>query len=139
VKIVFFSDAYRPRVNGVVSSMDEFAKNLQKRGHEVLIVCPSYPELDELGLEEPIPTLRIPSLPAVVSSEDRVAQLWYEPEVFRQLDAFSPDVVHVQTEFSIGTMGRRYCKKRGYPVISTRSGSAPVWRRARNGMDPQWD
>lgn len=119
MKIVFFSDAYRPRVNGVVSSMDEFAKNLQKRGHEVLIVCPSYPELDELGLEEPIPTLRIPSLPAVVSSEDRVAQLWYEPEVFRQLDAFSPDVVHVQTEFSIGTMGRRYCKKRGYPVIST--------------------
>uniref|UniRef100_A0A7C3IG96 Glycosyltransferase family 4 protein n=1 Tax=Gracilinema caldarium TaxID=215591 RepID=A0A7C3IG96_9SPIR len=119
MKIVFFSDAYRPRVNGVVSSMDEFAKKLQKRGHEVLIVCPSYPELDELGLEEPIPTLRIPSLPAVVSSEDRVAQLWYEPEVFRQLDAFSPDVVHVQTEFSIGTMGRRYCKKRGYPVIST--------------------
>jgi glycosyltransferase involved in cell wall biosynthesis len=119
MNIVFFADAYRPRVNGVVSSMDEFAKNLQKRGHRVLIVCPSYPEMDEHNNDEPIPTLRVPSLPAVVSSEDRLAKLWYEPEVFRQIDEFKPDVVHVQTEFSIGSMGRRYCRKRGFPVIST--------------------
>lgn len=119
MNIAFFSDAYRPRINGVVSSMDEFAKNLQKRGHRVVIVCPTYPELDEGNIDEPIPTIRVPSLPAVFSSEDRLAQLWSEPEVFRQMDAFAPDVIHVQTEFSIGGMGRRYCKKRGYPVLST--------------------
>ncbi|WP_304226141.1 glycosyltransferase [Gracilinema caldarium] len=103
----------------MVSSMDEFAKNLVKRGHKLLIVCPSYPELDVMALEEPVPTLRIPSLPAVVSKEDRLAKLWYEPEVFRELDAFKPDVVHIQTEFSIGQMGRRYCHHRGFPIIST--------------------
>lgn len=119
MNIVFFADAYRPRVNGVVSSMDEFAKNLQKRGHRVLIVCPVYPELDTQSFDEPVPTLRVPSLPAVVSSEDRLAKLWYEPELFHQIDSFKPDIVHVQTEFSIGNMGRRYCRKRGIPVIST--------------------
>lgn len=120
MKIVFFSDAYRPRVNGVVSSMDEFAKNLQKRGHQVLIVCPSYSELDDMGgTDESIPTLRVPSLPALVTNEDRLAKMWYEPDIFKQIDAFHPDVVHVQTEFSIGGMGRRYCRKRGYPIIST--------------------
>ena len=119
MNIVFFADAYRPRINGVVSSMDEFAKNLQQRGHSVLIVCPSYPELDEMHYDEPVPTLRVPSFPAVVSSEDRLAKLWYEPEVFRQIDVFNPDVVHVQTEFSIGSMGRRYCRKRKLPIVST--------------------
>ena len=49
--------------------MDEFARNPQKPGHKVLIVCHSYPELDEHNHVEPVPTLRIPSIPAVVSSE----------------------------------------------------------------------
>jgi len=54
-----------------------------------------------------------------VSDEDRLAIPWYGPEALRKLDEFNPDVVHIQTEFTIGAMGRRYSRRRGIPVLST--------------------
>lgn len=117
--IAVFSDAYHPRVNGLVSSIDEFAKELRTRGHKVLIVCPSYPPQQMDGVIDQEGVLRVPSGTAIVSKEDRLALPWWAAEVFAQINAFKPDVVHVQTEFSLGFLGRRYCRKSGIPVIST--------------------
>ena len=44
MRIVYFTDAYWPRINGVTVSVQTFADALKRRSHEVLIVCPEYPK-----------------------------------------------------------------------------------------------
>lgn len=119
MRIAIFSDAYHPRVSGQVASMDEFCKSLTERGHKVCIVCPAYPPERMKGIEDPFYTIRVPSGSALVSEDDRLAIPWRESEAMRELDDFKPQAVHVQTEFSLGAMGRRYCRKRGIPIVST--------------------
>jgi glycosyltransferase involved in cell wall biosynthesis len=119
MRIAFFSDAYHPRVSGQVASMDEYCKSLTERGHEVCIVCPAYPPERMQEHQDPFRTIRVPSGSALVSEDDRLAIPWKTGEALRELDEFKPQAVHVQTEFSIGALGRRYCRKRGIPILST--------------------
>jgi len=119
MRIALFSDAYHARVSGQVASMDEFCTCLTERGHEVCIVCPSYPAERMKGVTDRLMTIRVPSGSALVSEDDRLAIPWREGEALRLLDEFKPQAVHVQTEFSIGAMGRRYCRKRSIPIMST--------------------
>jgi len=44
MKIAIFTDGYWPRIGGVNTSIDSFTYELLKREHEVMIVCPEYPE-----------------------------------------------------------------------------------------------
>ncbi len=119
MRIAFFADAYRPRVSGQVASLDEFCRSLTERGHEVCIVCPEYPPERMKAQSEPFKTIRVPSGWAIVSADDRLGLPWREQKAMRELDEFDPEAVHIQTEFSIGAMGRRYCRKRGLPIMST--------------------
>jgi glycosyltransferase involved in cell wall biosynthesis len=119
MRIAFFSDAYHPRVSGQVVSIDEFSHALTERGHQVCIVCPAYPPDRMAGHNDRYKTIRAPSGTAFVSGEDRLALPWYSYDILRQVDDFDPQVVHIHTEFSIGAMGRRYCRSRGFPVLST--------------------
>lgn len=119
MRIAFFSDAYHPRVSGQVASLDEFCKSLTERGHEICIVCPAYPPERMEGCRDPFRTIRVPSGSAFVSEDDRLAIPWKTGEALRELDEFGPQAVHVQTEFSIGALGRRYCRQRGIPILST--------------------
>jgi len=119
VRIAFFADAYHPRISGQVTSLDEFCKGLTKRGHEVRIVCPEYQAERMEGHIDLFPTIRVPSGTAIVSKDDRLGQPWRGYYALKKLKAFDPQVVHIQTEFSIGAMGRRYARRRGFPVLST--------------------
>jgi len=119
VRIAFFADAYHPRISGQVTSLDEFCKGLTERGHEVRIVCPEYPAERMEGHTDLFPTIRVPSGTAIVSKDDRLGQPWRGYYAMKALKAFNPQVVHIQTEFSIGAMGRRYARRHGFPILST--------------------
>lgn len=119
MRVAIFSDAYHPRVSGLVSSIDEFCKGLTKRGHEVRIVCPRYPSNRLNDQPDPFQTIRVASSSAFISAEDRLAIPWREHEALLELDKFDPQAVHVQTEFSIGILGRKYCRNRKIPILST--------------------
>ncbi|MDP2790368.1 MAG: glycosyltransferase, partial [Rectinemataceae bacterium] len=119
MRIAFFADAYHPRISGQVTSLDEFCKGLTERGHEVRIVCPEYPAERMEGHTDLFPTIRVPSGTAIVSKDDRLGQPWRGYYAMKALKAFNPQVVHIQTEFSIGAMGRRYARRHGFPILST--------------------
>jgi glycosyltransferase involved in cell wall biosynthesis len=63
--------------------------------------------------------LRVPSHTVFFSKEDRAAKLSKRGWVEKQLDVFSPDLIHVNTEFLIADFGFRYGKKRRLPVVYT--------------------
>jgi glycosyltransferase involved in cell wall biosynthesis len=124
MKIVMFTDAYWPRVNGVSVSVDSFSRSLVKAGHEVLIVCSSYPEtnLNAAGnqkREDDPRIVRVPSVPAFISKEDRIAKFNKWRWVFKQVELFNPDIIHVNTEFVIAEFGFLYARSYNLPAVFT--------------------
>jgi glycosyltransferase involved in cell wall biosynthesis len=127
MRIVMFTDAYWPRVNGVTVSVDSFSRSLVAAGHEVLIICSSYPEdlnntnsLFASFEKKDVPRIvRVPSVPAFVTKEDRIAKFnkWFW--VFKQVENFNPDIIHVNTEMVIAEFGFWYARIHKLPAIYT--------------------
>jgi glycosyltransferase involved in cell wall biosynthesis len=128
MKIALFTDAYWPRVNGVTVSVDSFAHALVRAGHQVIIVCPFYPDStierittpdSEAGQEEKPIVIRVPSIRAPFLKEDRMATYRGLFWLTRQLEAFRPDIVHINTEFIIADFGFIYAKLHNTPIVYT--------------------
>jgi glycosyltransferase involved in cell wall biosynthesis len=130
VKIVIFTDAYWPRVNGVTVSVDSFSHALIRAGHEVMIICPFYPESPAIerisnredkkeGETKKPNIIRIPSMPMVFSKEDRMAKYHKLLWVSKHIDDFGPDIVHINTEFVIADFGFQYAWLHNLPAIYT--------------------
>ena len=97
MRIALVTDAWRPQVNGVVTTLVELVQGLQALGHEVLLIEPSafrrYP---------------CPGYPGI--------ELCWRPQaqVARLLDEAAPDAVHIATEGPLGGAARRHCLRRGW-------------------------
>jgi 1,2-diacylglycerol 3-alpha-glucosyltransferase len=63
--------------------------------------------------------VRVPSVPAFVTKEDRLAKFdkWYW--VFKQVDIFKPDIIHINTEMVIAEFGFLYAKAHNLPTVYT--------------------
>ena len=123
-----FTDSYYPRINGVTVSVDSYAAELSKIGHTVAIVCLEYTEeqqknslFDEKSNDgkAPFKIIRIPSAPLFFSKEDRMMRLdkWYR--IKNEMDDFKPDVIHINTEWTIGYFGALYAHHRHIPFVYT--------------------
>lgn len=123
-----FTDAYYPRINGVTVSVHSYATELSKIGHEVTVVCLEYTEeqqknslFDEKSNDKksPFKIVRIPSAPLIFSKEDRMIRLdkWYR--IKKAMDDFNPDVIHINSEWTIGYFGALYAHHRHVPFVYT--------------------
>ena len=92
MKIALITDAWKPQVNGVVTTLLELVRELEAVGHDVRVIepgqfktrpCPGYAGID-----------------LAVSPGRQVA---------RMLDAMQPDAIHLATEGPLGWAGRRHC------------------------------
>lgn len=128
MKIAMFTDAYFPRINGVTVSVHSFAEGLCKLGHEVCVVCLEYTEeqqkssfFDEKSNDEksPFKILRIPSAAIAFSKEDRMMRLDKWHLVKKSMDEFQPDVIHINSEWTVGYFGAIYCRHRHVPFVFT--------------------
>jgi glycosyltransferase involved in cell wall biosynthesis len=135
MKIVMFTDAYWPRVNGVTVSVDSFSHALVRSGNEVMIICSVYPESEDVerlsirkkkekqdpaaGKQGAPVIIRVPSMPSILSKEDRIAKFskWFW--VSKQIEAFNPDIIHINTEFVIAEFGFQYAKFHNLPAVYT--------------------
>ena len=128
MKIAMFTDAYFPRINGVSVSVHSYAEELTKLGHLVCVVCLEYTEeqqrnalFDEKASDRasPFQIVRVPSNRLVFSKEDRVARLNKWHFIKKRMDAFKPDVVHINSEAFLGYFGILYSRARRVPYVFT--------------------
>ena len=115
MNILFISDVFFPRVNGVSTSINTFATELRALGHQVTLIAPSY--RDEDKHEEWI--VRVPSHKIYFDPEDRLMN-------FGKLKALLPwirdrhfDVIHIHTPFTAHYVGIHFGKKLDIPVVET--------------------
>ncbi|TFG82525.1 MAG: glycosyltransferase family 4 protein, partial [Spirochaetales bacterium] len=117
MKIAFVSDCWWPRINGVTVSIQTFRDELARRGHQTLVLAPTYPGAAPDPADPPVKRFR--SVNARISKEDRFVVPDAFPAVFQALDQFAPDIVHFNTEFAMFLAGRIWCQVRGKPVFIT--------------------
>jgi len=113
VKIVYSTDNYHPRVSGMAISVDRFKKYLERRGHEVHVFAPHYPGFHQ----DPNRVHRFDSAGLFFSKEDRMVVPWAKKAVFGILDRIGPDIIHVQTEFEMASLTKRYALRNGIPLV----------------------
>ncbi|NOZ82137.1 MAG: glycosyltransferase [Candidatus Micrarchaeota archaeon] len=111
MKIAFFTDTYDPQVNGVVTSIKIFRKELEKLGHKVYIICP-----DGRGKKEKN-VIRLPSFKFKPYPEYRGGVP--VPGLLAKIKKINPDVIHVQSPASIGFTGMLIAKSLGIPLVMT--------------------
>ncbi|CAM8452602.1 RfaG Glycosyltransferase [Candidatus Methylopumilus universalis] len=115
MNILFISDVFFPRVNGVSTSINTFATELKALGHQITLIAPSY--TDEDKQEEWI--VRVPSHKIYFDPEDRLMN-------FSKLKALLPwirdqhfDIIHIHTPFTAHYVGIHFGKKLDIPVVET--------------------
>ncbi len=113
LRVGFFTEVYRPVINGVVASVDALADGLRARGHDVYCFAPRVPGYSETG-----PVFRMPSLPLPTRTPYRLTL----PLVSRRnLNGIIKrlSIVHVHSPFITGWMGLRYSRRFGIPLVYT--------------------
>jgi glycosyltransferase involved in cell wall biosynthesis len=115
MRVLYLSDVYFPRVNGVSSSIQTFRRELERRGHETTLVAPAYPQPDSGGER----VVRVGSRAVPFDPEDRAMHWRALNAAVCSLDAEPFDLVHVQTPFLAHYAGVRVARRRGLPVVAT--------------------
>ena len=121
MKVAFTSDVYWPRINGVTVSTNIFLNELTKLDHEIRLWAPDYPVAeDQKKLYHTDPRVhRLGSFGLFFSKEDRLVAPFQKGRFYRELDAFAPRLLHIQTEFRLSWLAIPYAKKRHLPVVQT--------------------
>ena len=116
--MLFISDVYFPRVNGVSTSIRTFRQDLANCAVETLLVAPRYaPAVSGEAAEEGV--LRVPAARVPRDPEDR-RMSWRA--LTRALDALADgafDLVHIQTPFIAHYAGVRCARRAGVPCVAT--------------------
>lgn len=118
MKILLASDTWSPMVNGVVRSVELLYHQLLALGHDVRVVTlaqngHSYEEngilyVGSISAERVYPGVRISAAGALPISH------WLD-----ELEAWGPEVIHTQSEFSTFMLAQRVARRCHCPVVHT--------------------
>ena len=118
LRLGFFTEVYRPVVNGVVASVEALAEGLGARGHQVYCFTPRMPGYDDRAQPAATDVLRMPSLPLPTPTPYRLTlPLVSRRNVNNIVKRLS--LVHVHSPFVTGWMGLRYARRYGMPLVYT--------------------
>lgn len=101
MKIALITDAWRPQINGVVTTLVELVDQLRDAGHTVEVIHP--------GLFTTRPCPGYAGIDLAVRPYAGVKQ---------RLDAFVPQAIHIATEGPLGWAARRYCLRHQLPFTT---------------------
>jgi 1,2-diacylglycerol 3-alpha-glucosyltransferase len=115
MKILFISDVYFPRVNGVSTSIETFRRNLHALGHTVDLIAPDYLKVsdDEMGI------MRVPARKVPLDPEDRLMSHGWVMKHRDQLREKQYDVIHIQTPFVAHYLGVKLSRLLNIPCVET--------------------
>lgn len=112
VRVAVVTESFLPQVNGVTNSVLRVCEQLERTGHEVLVLAPGPGPTRYAGAR----IVRTPSLPLPGYRDFRIAQPW--PALTRTLRGFDPDVVHLASPTVLGAQAAFAARRLGVPVVA---------------------
>ena len=116
MRIGLFSDTYPPYINGVSTSVNMLKIALEKLGHEVFVITVNDKLLD-YSFEEDEHVIRVPGIKTGIYDYRLTSA--YPLKIIKKIKSMNLDIVHVHTEFSIGSFGRIIAKQFNIPIVAT--------------------
>jgi 1,2-diacylglycerol 3-alpha-glucosyltransferase len=116
MKILFISDVYFPRVNGVSTSIKTFVLQMQALGHEVHLIAPDYNTSTQ---EQEYWIKRVPARNIYFDPEDKLMKFGEAMKLLPSLIEEKYDLIHVHTPFVAHYLGLKLAKKLNVPLVET--------------------
>ena len=114
MKILFISDVFFPRVNGVSTSIQTFKEDLIKLGHTVHLICPLYRD------EKKITTItRIKSKSIFFDPEDHLMSGKHLKKITPWIKKQKFDIIHSHTPFVAHFYAKKLSKILKIPFVET--------------------
>ena len=123
LRVALFTDTHLPQLNGVTRTLDRLERAIRARGGDVRTWTPRDRRAE--------PTDRVHELRAV--------PFWAYPElqialpdarrVLREVERWSPTIVHAATPFGAGLAGRRVARRLGLPLVTSYHTSFSAYAR----------
>lgn len=120
-RIALFAEAFLPKVDGVSKTAFLALRYLQRTGRDVLVFAPDIapPAIGDSRI------IRLPSLGASIAPESRLALP--HPIIWRELDAFQPDLVHIFSPALAAASAISYARTSQIPVIANFQTDLPAY------------
>lgn len=115
MRVGLFTDTYLPQISGVATSIKTLKEELEKQGHEVYIFTTTDKHVKRY--EDPT-IIRLPSIPFISFTDRRIVYRGLF-ESYKIAKTYKLDIIHTQTEFSLGILGKMVGKALRIPVIHT--------------------
>ena len=113
MQVGFFSECYRPLVNGVVASIDALREGLCRAGIDVTTFTPRVPHFTDTDAS----IVRLPSLPLPTSTGYRLCVPHIPASARARL--LRADVVHAHSPFVTGWLATRHARRINAPLVFT--------------------
>ncbi len=115
MKILFISDVYFPRVNGVSTSIKTFIEQLVCSGHQVDLIAPDYgTDADNEGHIR-----RVSARSIYFDPEDRLMKYGKALKLLPELKKAGYDVIHIHTPFVAHCLGLKLSRLLAIPCVET--------------------
>lgn len=116
MRIALFTDTYPPFINGVSTSCYNLAKTFRDRGHRVLVVCPNASEAKDIKIEGD--NIYLPGIELKNLYGYRLTKI-FSKRVFNIVKEFKPDLIHNQTDSTVGQFAKIAAARLNIPIIYT--------------------
>ena len=114
MNIGLFTETYYPEINGVAASVYVLREELEKQGHNVYVFTTTSPGAPKNEKN----VYRVHSLPCILISDRRVGLL-YQRKIAAVIKKLNLDIIHTNTEFSLGIFGRIMARELKIPIVHT--------------------
>lgn len=116
MRIGIFTETWAPYISGLVTSEVMLKNALEKLGHTVYVVTANLQDF-KYDYNEKERILKIPGVPTGIY-DSRLTSV-YPIKAVKKIKEWDLDVIHSQTEFSIGTFARVLGKQLDIPIVHT--------------------
>ncbi len=115
MRVLMISDVYFPRVNGVSTSIQTFARELVAQGCAVTLLAPDYGP----AASEPFEVIRISSRYLPLDPEDRILRVGALRRRRPDLARRGFDLLHIHTPFVAHYSGLALARRLGIPAVES--------------------
>jgi glycosyltransferase involved in cell wall biosynthesis len=113
MRVTLVTETYFPQVNGVSRTLGQLVRVLTEAGDAVQLIHPDYGEPPGFEHHRLVRSVTLPFY--------RELYLPLPPfgGIFRAIDDFGPDLVHIATEATLGLAALRHVRRRKIPTVSS--------------------